>query len=180
MTNTITGTYTTRVTLSAAIDNPTTITQYGLLTDGLQMAYQGLTDDADLHLLVDGRRAGASFRGGRNYTFHLPGRPRQVVIASRCGAPQELGLSRDPGVLGVAIERLPLRKGARAVTMEAEDQRLCDGFHTFEPELALRWTNGWAEVPNALFDGFDGPVVLEIRVAATARYLSQSERKVRI
>jgi Hint domain len=43
MTNTITGTYTTLVTLDAAIDNPTTITQYGLLTDSLQVSYQGLT-----------------------------------------------------------------------------------------------------------------------------------------
>ena len=43
MTHTIAGTYATLVTLGTAIDNPTTITQYGLLTDGLQVAYQGLT-----------------------------------------------------------------------------------------------------------------------------------------
>jgi hypothetical protein len=43
MTHTITGTYTTLVTLNAAIDNPTTITTAGRLNDGLQVIYQGLT-----------------------------------------------------------------------------------------------------------------------------------------
>jgi hypothetical protein len=43
MTHTIAGTYTTLVTLDAAIDNPTTITQVGLLTAGLKVTYQDLT-----------------------------------------------------------------------------------------------------------------------------------------
>jgi hypothetical protein len=42
MTNTIAGTYTTLVTLGTAVDNPTTITSTGLLTDGLSVSYTGL------------------------------------------------------------------------------------------------------------------------------------------
>ena len=42
MTNTIAGTYSTLVTLAAAIDNPTTITASGTLTDGLSVSYTGL------------------------------------------------------------------------------------------------------------------------------------------
>ena len=42
MTDTIYGTCTTKVTLSAAIDNPAYITAAGPLTDGLVGSYQGL------------------------------------------------------------------------------------------------------------------------------------------
>ena len=35
-----------------------------------------------------------------------------------------------------------------------------EGFHVFEPDNGLRWTDGDASVPPVLFDGFDGPTEL--------------------
>src|SRR5215475_6256272 len=43
MTRTISGTYSTLVTLGSSIDNPTTITSSGLVNDGLQISFAGLT-----------------------------------------------------------------------------------------------------------------------------------------
>ena len=88
-----------------------------------------LTDEPDLHLLADGIRVDAVVRAGHRFTFKLRGRPTRIAIASHGAAPQELGLSRDPRVLGVAIERLLLWQGARVTAIEAADDRLCEGFH---------------------------------------------------
>lgn len=43
MTHTISGTYSTLVTLGSAIDDPTTITSSGLVNDGLQISFAGLS-----------------------------------------------------------------------------------------------------------------------------------------
>ena len=70
-----------------------------------------LTDEADLHLVVDGRRLNAAERTDSFYVFHLPAAPSDMRIGSRAAAPAELGLARDPRVLGVALRRLVVRKG---------------------------------------------------------------------
>ena len=46
-----------------------------------------------------------------------------------------------------------------------------DGFHAFEPDNGLRWTDGDAVVPAALFAGFNGPVEVVLQLGATTRYL---------
>ena len=129
-----------------------------------------LTDDPDLHLLVDGARMDAAEWDGVAHTFHLPKCPTTVRIVSRAGAPAELGLMRDPRVLGVALRRITLRSGAQVRHIEPDDALLTDGFHTFEPANGLRWTDGDAELPVALFDGFHGPVELNLHVGCTTQY----------
>lgn len=112
-----------------------------------------LTQDPDLHLLVDGRRVdGISTQPGQ-MRFVLPTAPSSIRIASRAAAPQQLGLARDPRELGVAVQRIAVLLGAHPYIAEADDERLCDGFHGFEPESAARWTNGDAAVPPDLFAG---------------------------
>jgi hypothetical protein len=129
-----------------------------------------LTDDPDLHLLVDGDRIDPIFRTGAARTFSLAARPRSVRIVSRSASPLELGLARDPRVLGVAIGGIVLRKGRRSRSMVMEDPALTDGFHGYEPDLAHRWTDGHAELPASLFAGFDGPMVLTLNLSGAARY----------
>ncbi len=129
-----------------------------------------LTEDPDLHLLVDGERQEAVSRLGA-YVFHLPSRSSSVHIVSRAGAPAELGLARDPRVLGVAVERIALRQGTKFRVIEAADALLEEGFHAFEPDSGLRWTDGDACVPAALFDGFDGPMELVLHVGCTTQYV---------
>jgi hypothetical protein len=54
--------------------------------------------------------------------------------------------------------------------MEAADPALADGFHAFEPDNGLRWTDGDAALPTALFEGFDGPTELVLHIAGTTQY----------
>jgi hypothetical protein len=129
-----------------------------------------LTEDPDLHLIVDGERLEPATRRGTACIFSLAARPGRIRIVSRASAPAELGVARDPRVLGVAVRRLALRQGTRFRVMEASEPSLIDGFHDFEPETGLRWTDGDAAVPAQLFDGFEGSAELVVHVGGTARY----------
>ena len=136
-----------------------------------------LTDDADLHLLIDGQRLDHLRRDGSIYTFCLPESTLHddVHIASRAAAPDELGLARDPRILGIALRNMIVVAGARHRIIEAADDRLVEGFHGHEPELDIRWTNGDASLPEALFDGFDGRVDLMLQVEGFTRYIASTE-----
>jgi Hint domain len=129
-----------------------------------------LTDDPDLCVLADGVRVNVTARSGTVWAFALPRRPAELRIASRSGSPQELGLARDPRVLGVALKQITLRQGARGLVLDASDERLGQGFHEYEAELGLRWTDGDATLPASVLAGFDGPVQLELEVAGSTRY----------
>ena len=112
-----------------------------------------LTEDADLHLLVDGVRVDGEPLAGGGLTFRLPPHARGVRIVSRSGVPEELGLSRDPRVLGVAIRQIVAWRGRFPTVTEADDPRLHDGFHGYEADNGFRWTNGDAELPASVFEG---------------------------
>jgi hypothetical protein len=129
-----------------------------------------LTDDPDLCLLADGLRIDSAQRAGSVWIFALPNRPADLRIACRSGSPQELGVARDPRVLGVAVKQITLRQGTRSLVLDASDGRLTQGFHEYEAELGLRWTDGDAVLPASLLAGFDGPVQLELEVAGSTRY----------
>ncbi len=131
-----------------------------------------VTDDPELHLLVDGQRVDAAQRHGDRHVFRLTGRPEEVHIVSRTGAPQELGLTRDPRSLGVALRQIMLTKGKRVRIIDAENPLLTDGFHAFEADNGFRWTDGDAAIPTGLFAGFTGPLELVLHIGGTARYLA--------
>ena len=134
-----------------------------------------LTNDADLHVVADGRRLNPSERVGDTYVFHLPTVPSALRIASHAAVPAELGLARDPRSLGVAVRRLVVRQGSRFRTVAAGDVSLTRGFHAFEPDNDFRWTDGDAIVPAAVFAGFAGPIEFVLRIGMTGRYLDQGE-----
>ena len=73
-----------------------------------------MTDDPDLHLVVDGQRVNAASRHGMLHIFRLDDRPETVRIVSRIGRPQELGLARDPRSLGVALRQIMARQAIRS------------------------------------------------------------------
>jgi fibronectin-binding autotransporter adhesin len=129
-----------------------------------------LTEYPDLHLLVDGVRVNASARFGTPHVFRLESRPHRVRVVSHAGAPAELGFARDPRRLGVAIAQIMVSKGRRLQVMEANDPALTDGFHACEPSLGLRWTDGDATLPASLFEGFDGPMLLVLRLGGSTLY----------
>jgi hypothetical protein len=129
-----------------------------------------LSDDPDLHVLVDGRRLDAVSRCGAAYVFRLPTLARSVRLVSRAAAPAELGLARDPRVLGVALRGIVLRQGSWFRTIEVTDPALTEGFHAFEPGNGLRWTDGDAALPCSLFGTLDGPKELVLHVGAIMSY----------
>ena len=129
-----------------------------------------LTDDPDLHLLVDGKRIDRRYRPDGRWVFALRTAPREVRIVSRAVVPAELGLARDARPLGVAIRRICVWQGMTFRTVEATDPRLAVGFHAFEPDNEYRWTDGDAVVSPALFAGAKGPFRVELEVAETTRY----------
>ncbi len=129
-----------------------------------------LTEAADLHLLVDGRRLDGSQQPDGWHSFALPSRATDVRVASRAGSPAELGLARDQRMLGVAVRQVRLWQGARLRVLEASDASLDSGFHAFEPSNGWRWTSGDARLPAALFDGVDGACKVELLFGATMRY----------
>ena len=67
--------------------------------------------------------------------------------------------------------RLRLAKEAMRRRIEA-DASLAEGFREFELDNGLRWTDGDAALPEALFEGFDGPMELVLHVGGTTSYLA--------
>ena len=137
-----------------------------------------LTSDADLHLLVNGERLDPIERHDDAHLFRLSVRPHSVRVCSRAGVPQEFGVARDPRPLGVAIRALTLMQHELRRTIHAEDARLVDGFHAFEASDAIRWTDGDAAVPAALFDGMTDSAVLVAQLGAATQYLDEGDRTV--
>jgi hypothetical protein len=84
--------------------------------------------------------------------------------------PAELGLARDPRLLGTALSRIDLSQGRRLDVVDVADVRLHQGFHAFEPDISLRWTNGDAVLPAELFAAFDGPLQITLHIAGSTQY----------
>jgi hypothetical protein len=129
-----------------------------------------LTEDPDLHLLVDGRRIDAVTREKFLYIFRLPDGCARVRIASRDCVPEQLGLVRDSRSLGVALRRIEITHGRRMTLIDACDGRLTDGFHDYEPGDDLRWTNGDALIPEAAFAHVTGTAMVGLHVAGSTHY----------
>jgi hypothetical protein len=128
-----------------------------------------LTDDPDLHPIVDGVRVEAQQRGSV-YVFRLPSGPGSVILASYSGVPSELGLARDPRSLGVALRRVTIRQGSKLMLFDADDERLTAGFHEYEPADSLRWTDGYAVLPIEAFARFDKGAEVMVRLGGATRY----------
>jgi hypothetical protein len=133
-----------------------------------------LTDETDLHLLVNGDRVDAEQSVNGAHVFRLPVADQitTVRIVSRAAAPDELGLARDPRSLGVALRRVVLRKGSRSRIVNVADDRLVEGFHGYEPDCGIRWTDGDAALPIDLFEDFAKGAELVLQLAGTARYVA--------
>ena len=131
-----------------------------------------LTDDPDLHLLVDGERVDAVSPDGLLRVFRLADKPRSMRILSRSAMPQELGLARDPRLLGVALRQIQVTQAARMRVADPDDTQLTDGFHEFESDNGFRWTDGDAAIPPELFAGLSGPLEVVLQLGPTMRYVN--------
>jgi len=130
-----------------------------------------LTNDPDLHLMVEGHRVDPTESSSHRYVFRLARRPRNVRIVSRSAIPQELGFARDARILGVALRQMVLVQGARRWTLNANAASLAAGFYDFESENGIRWTDGDAAVPPVLLEGIDDAAMLIVHLGGTTQYL---------
>ena len=130
-----------------------------------------LTDDPDLHLLADGQRCDGVCGANGWFAFRLPRPPRTLRMVSLAASPAELGLTRDPRVLGVALRQARARQGTRFAIINASDEALSDGFHAFEPACGWRWSDGDADLPAVLWHGFSGPLEILLQIGGIARYV---------
>jgi T5SS/PEP-CTERM-associated repeat protein len=128
-----------------------------------------LTEDPDLHLVVDGTRIDATTRTDDVHVFRLTSPSATIHIVSRAAVPQELGVTRDPRLLGFAIRSLAVRQGTQFRV--AADRLLTAGFHPLEPATGLRWTNGDAVLPAVITTGLTGPIEVVVHIAATTYYV---------
>jgi hypothetical protein len=129
-----------------------------------------LTDDPDLHLIVDGVRIDARQQRDKLYVFQVPARPKSVIVASRSGVPSELGIARDPRTLGVALRQITISHSWKLKALDAADERLTMGFHGYEPSERLRWTNGHAALPIEAFARFDNGSEVTLYLGGKTRY----------
>jgi hypothetical protein len=139
-----------------------------------------LTDDPDLHLIIDGARVEPCDRHERQYVFRLPSCPASVILASRHAAPAELGTARDPRSLGVALRRVTVQQGAKFMVFNGEDERLTAGFHDYEPSDRLRWTEGYAELPVEAFARFDKGALVTVYLGGSTQYPDYSDHAGRV
>jgi antigen 43 len=135
-----------------------------------------VTDDANLHLIVDGVRVDPSYHHDRVCRFRLPASPGSVIIASRSGIPAALGIARDPRSLGVAVRQVTVQLGAKFTLFDADDERLTAGFHDYEPADRLRWTDGHGELPAEGFARFGQGAELVLHLGGTTWYPDHKER----
>jgi hypothetical protein len=129
------------------------------------------TKEADLHLIADGRRIDSIAVAGKTHSFMVPAGVTALVLASRSAAPSTLAAYHDdPRELGVAVTRVVMRGQAARVDFAADHPALAQGWHGMEQANGAmwRWTTGQAALP---VGAVDGPVVVEVTVAATTTYL---------
>jgi hypothetical protein len=135
-----------------------------------------LTDEPDVHLIVDGVRVEAMARTGDVLVFALTNTAFDSVrLASRAAIPLELGTARDARSLGVAVRRVVVRQGTRFRAIRAAEPSLAEGFHAFETSTGVRWTNGDGILPASLFTGFLGACEVVVHLGGTAHYIDDGD-----
>jgi hypothetical protein len=129
-----------------------------------------MTEDADLHIVVNGRRIDGIRAPGSWYVFAVSQPEGDIRIRSRSVCPAEAGAARDPRALGVAIREIRATAGAKLWVTAASDPALDQGFHAYEDDNRYRWTDGDARLPANLVAAVAGAFTLEIAVGETTRY----------
>ena len=129
------------------------------------------TEDAAIHMLVDGKVLRPLSATDRTVSFMLPATAKSIRLVSRAIRPSALTPWRDdPRTLGVAIRSVTLRDRAGESVMGADHPALRDGWHA--PETAAdgslwRWSTGNGELPIEL----DGPCAVQIALGGTTSYI---------
>ncbi len=79
----------------------------------------------------------------------------------------------------MALQRIVLRRGTWFFTIRASDPALTNGFHDFEGDHGIRWTNGDAELPATHLKQSDRPTQLVLVLGGIAHYVDDGFPAVR-
>lgn len=129
-----------------------------------------LTDDPDLHLLVDGVRLDAEEVEPSIWRFRLPGPVNDLRVVSRAAIPAMLGIEQDQRRLGVALRKIVLVQPGLWREIGWDYAGLATGFHGSEPAQRHRWTNGEASLPQSLLADLCAGAWVELHVNSLLRY----------
>jgi hypothetical protein len=131
---------------------------------GFQPPKVDAVEDADVHLMVDGRRIEAVSDRDARYVFAVPAGAKSVVLASRSAIPADKmdPMVRDSRRIGLRVLWAAIRAGEQETVLSADHPALQNGWHAVEMHgsTAWRWTNGAATIP---WDNIEGSALLTVR-----------------
>ncbi len=118
---------------------------------GFTVAKPAAVPEADLHIIVDGRRIDPSSSRDGRYVFAVPAGSTSVSVMSRFFIPADkmIAQERDTRRLGVRVDWIAIRSAGHETILSADNPALQNGWHNAERAgLALwRWTDGAAMIP---------------------------------
>ncbi|BBU63601.1 hypothetical protein MSC49_35360 [Methylosinus sp. C49] len=135
-----------------------------------------LTDDADVHLDVDGVRIEPSFHAQGVWRFEVPAGARRLRLKSRTGRPSALGAREfDERRLGIAVARMTIETRDADITLRLDGPGMGEGF--WQPErqgdvVLRRWTCGDALIPADRIAGEKEPVTLIVEGSVLRVYFA--------
>ena len=123
----------------------------------------GITDDPDLHLVIDGQRWDPAARADGIYAFVLDRPPTdRLLVSSRSCVPSLMGTGQsDHRKLGVAIKQVVLH-GPGVLTCLDHDALFALG-RCYAPESGYCWTDGALELPPKIFAHMRGAFTLVVQ-----------------
>ncbi len=125
-----------------------------------------VTNEPDLHLVVDGERIDPDVLGGGVYRFAVARPPSErLLLRSRRGVPSLLGQGRsDHRPLGVAITQMVLHHAGIPTYFDYDGPQLREG-GCYPHEDGFCWTDGEVALPARFFTILDGACTLEVHIA---------------
>jgi len=137
-----------------------------------------MSENADLHLLVDGKRVQFQQTGPRTWEAFVGTTARSIEIASRTMRPSMDGRhsSQDHRALGVCVYSIELRTSDNAYVIPSDHPALQRGFHGIEQngDVTWQWTDGRGVIPSVLLEKCHEPVRLVLTASLLAKYAAVS------
>ena len=114
------------------------------------------TNEADLHIVADGRILRPTADGDRRFVFVLPAGVASATLVSRFAIPLDLAAYADDARrIGIAVSSISIGSRSQDVVIPFDFPTDANGWHEAETlgSSAWRWTDGSAELPLGDVDG---------------------------
>jgi hypothetical protein len=130
-----------------------------------------MVQDADLHIVADGRAIQPVSDTDARFVFAVPAGVKSVSLLSRFCIPADkmIPSQRDSRRLGVSVSWIAIRTNGDETILAADHPALQEGWNDPETDgkTIWRWTDGAASIP---WDKVDGSAVLTVRCYPVDQY----------